>query len=100
MRLIDVDKLIEELKSSQYYIAGLRCNKSILGQTMTQYAKMINKTIKEQPTAFDVDRVVEQLEDEKMWYETHGVNMDMKKGIIGATCKAIKIVRGGGIDDN
>ena len=50
------------------------------------------------PTAFDVEKVVEQLEEEKMWYETHGVNMDMKKGIIGATCKAINIVKAGGID--
>ena len=63
MRLIDADKLIEDLKSSRFFIAGLRCNKSILGQTMTQYAKLINKTIEEQPTAFDMDKVVEQLEE-------------------------------------
>ena len=88
MRLIDADKLIEELKEN-YDECEL--------QTMLEYFG-IYEFIKEQPTAFDVDKVVEQLEEEKMWYETHGVNMDMKKGIIGATCKAINIVKAGGID--
>ena len=66
-RLIDADKLIEELKSAQLCIAGLREHKSFLGQTMTRYEKFIIKTIEEQPTAFDVDKVVEQLE--KQVYE-------------------------------
>ena len=87
-RLIDADKLIEELKES--YDDDLQKELEYLG---------IYEFIKEQPTAFDVDKVVEQLEEEKMWYETHGVNMDMKKGIIGATCKAIRIVKAGGRDE-
>lgn len=85
-RLIDADKLIEELKQE------------IDMQYMYSPKGFIN-VVNSQPTAFDVDKVVEQLEEEKMWYETHGVNMDMKKGIIGATCKAIKIVKAGGIDE-
>lgn len=87
-RLIDADKLIEELKES--YDDDL--------QKELEYLE-IYEFIKEQPTAYNVDKVVEQLEEEKMWYETHGVNMDMKKGIIGATCKAIKIVKAGVIDE-
>ena len=63
MRLIDADKLIEELKSAQLCIAGLRCHKSFLGQTMTRYEKFIIKTIEEQPTAFDVDKVLEKLKE-------------------------------------
>lgn len=88
-RLIDADKLMEDLKES-YDDCEI--------QTVLEYFG-IYEFIKGQPTAYDVDKVVEQLEEEKMWYETHGVNMDMKKGIIGATCKAIKIVKAGGIDE-
>ena len=49
MKLIDADKLINSLGSSDVdlYISGL---------------------IDEQPTAFDVDKVVEQLEELKMRY--------------------------------
>lgn len=84
MRLIDADKLMED----------------VLNSMPTGSARGVFRAfIEEQPTAFDVDKVVEQLEEEKMWYETHGVNMDMKKGIIGATCKAINIVKAGGIDE-
>lgn len=49
MRLIDADKIINSLRSSDIdlYISGL---------------------IDEQPTAFDVDKVVEQLKELKMRY--------------------------------
>lgn len=46
MRLIDVDKLIESLNNS-----GIEFNANI------------NKIIIEQPTAYDVDKVVEELRD-------------------------------------
>lgn len=92
-RLIDADKLIDSMDDR--YKEKVNNVPDNLAEGFMQMEKLI----KEQPTAFDVDKVVEQLEDEKMWYETHGVNMDMKKGIIGATCKAIKIVKAGGIDE-
>lgn len=50
------------------------------------------------PIAYDVEKVVEQLEEEIEWYETHGCNNDLNRGIIGATRKAIGIVKGGGTD--
>ena len=108
MRLIDADKLIEDLKSSRYFIAGLRCNKSILAQTMTNYAESVNKTIDKQPTVYDVDKVVEQLEELK---NIHYVRFDryMKQGQkdlgkkhlikFNAYNKAIEVVKDGGIDD-
>ena len=82
MRLIDVDKLFKTLNKLE----------------IPFYAD-INNAINSQPTAYNVDKVVEQLEEQKMWYETHGVNKDMNKGIIGATCKAIEIVKRGGLDE-
>lgn len=106
-RLIDADKLIEELKSSRYFIAGLRCQKSILGQTMTNYAKLINKTIKEQSTAYNVDKVVEQLSCCEGSCNGRNVYKDCEEGCAGCTeCKmedayriAIEIVKAGGIDE-
>ena len=82
MRLIDIDKLFKTLNKLE----------------IPFYAD-INNAINSQPTAYNVDKVVEQLEEQKMWYETHGVNKDMNKGIIGATCKAIEIVKRGGLDE-
>ena len=82
MNLIDVDKLFKTLNKLE----------------IPFYAD-INNAINSQPTAYNVDKVVEQLEEQKMWYETHGVNKDMNKGIIGATCKAIEIVKRGGLDE-
>ena len=82
MRLIDVDKLFKTLNKLE----------------VPFYAD-INNAINSQPTAYNVDKVVEQLEEQKMWYETHGVNKDINKGIIGATCKAIEIVKRGGLDE-
>ena len=82
MRLIDLDKLFKTLNKLE----------------IPFYAD-INNAINSQPTAYNVDKVVEQLEEQKMWYETHGVNKDMNKGIIGATCKAIEIVKRGGLDE-
>ena len=82
MNLIDVDKLFKTLNKLE----------------IPFYAD-INNAINSQPTAYNVDKVVEQLEEQKMWYETHGVNKDINKGIIEATCKAIEIVKRGGLDE-
>ena len=81
MRLIDADKIINSLGSSDVdlYISGL---------------------IDEQPTAFDVDKVVEQLETK----ETRATALKKKyiseyfKGKADAFEFAIKIVKGGGVE--
>ena len=96
-RLIDADKLIEDLKSSHFYIAGLRSQKSILGHIMTQYAKFINKTIEEQPTAFDVDKVVGQLDEKSQLIRPVGW---LKHYEVIITKEVLEIVKEGGISDN
>lgn len=48
--------------------------------------------LREFPTAYDPDKVVEQLEELKRRY---GIEEFAIKGII---CKAIEIVKGGGVD--
>ena len=90
MRLIDADKLLNKIDA---YMCG------------SQDVMFVKELIKEQPTAFDVDEVVEQLEEKS--------KMNLKKGLIEVLPdearpylkavesfdKAIEIVRRGGIDE-
>lgn len=51
----------------------------------------------EQPTAYDVDKVVEQLETEDSKIEIQYEN-NYEKGLLDGIWKAIEIVKGGGVD--
>ena len=85
MRLIDADKIIDSLGNSDMDFA-------------------IGAVIDEQPTAFDADKVVEQLEEvEKI------MTSPVTKDCFGEECrasdctvclisKAIEIVKGGGVE--
>lgn len=81
MRLIDADKIIDSLGNSDMDFA-------------------IGAVIDEQPTAFDVDKVVEQLETRK----TRAAALQKKytseyfEGETDAFEFAIKIVKGGGVE--
>ena len=52
----------------------------------------VKDVINNMPTAYDVDKVVEQLEELKRRYNIE------EFGIKGIICKAIEIVKGGGVD--
>lgn len=81
MRLIDADKIIDSLGNSDMDFA-------------------IGAVIDEQPTVFDVDKIVEQLEMKK----TRDTELKKKyipeyfKGKADAFEFAIEIVKGGGVD--
>lgn len=62
----------------------------------------IMNVIDEQPTAYDVDAVVEQLESESARWQDSGdaYNDEKEKGVAIGFRKAIKIVKGGEIDGN
>lgn len=81
MRLIDADKIIDSLGNSDMDFA-------------------IGAVIDEQPTVFDVDKVVEQLETRK----TRAAALQEKniseyfEGETDAFEFAIKIVKGGGVE--
>ena len=62
-RLIDADALIEEIKSLQVFVTGLRAGKGILAEYAKQYRKSLLRIIDEQPTAYDVENVVAELEE-------------------------------------
>ena len=78
-RLIDAGKILDNL-------SGMLKN-------MDDY-DAVKKVINDMPTAYDVDAVVEQLEDYSDADEAEGTIP-----VIELT-KAIEIVKGGGVDDN
>ena len=94
MRLIDADKLkeaIEEEKDDNDYMCRL-CLESI------------KEIIDEQPTVFDLDKVVKQLKDLKAMYwvsiaNTGDEKLDVAYEKVGnALDKAIEIVKCGGVE--
>ena len=75
-RLIDADKLLEELR--EYHPLSLSYG--------------ILSDIEYFPTAYDIDKVIEQLEElKKTAYESYG----LASGAYVAMCNAIEIVKGG-----
>ena len=59
----------------------------------------VKDVINNMPTAYDVDKVVEQLETEDSKIEIQYEN-NYEKGLLDGIWKAIEIVKGGGIDGN
>lgn len=88
MRLIDADKLLEELNSFSMRITG-SANAMALA-VMHETKKSIAKMVDEQPTAYDVDKVVEQMEE----YVKESSNVDYNRAMI----EAMEIVKSGGIE--
>lgn len=85
MRLIDVDKLFETLNKLEI-----------------PFNADINNIIFSQPTAFDVDKVVEQLEKSHFHtdatFDDDGYCNDDSEEVVNLN-EAIEIVRSGGLDD-
>lgn len=91
MRLIDADTLIKDL--SYLY------TKNHIPVDMR--AREILSTVMEQPTAYDVDKVVEQLEEftgEECTLHECGIRSEHCKSCIAK--KAIEIVKSGGFVSN
>ena len=87
MRLINADKLkeaIEEEKDDNDYMCRL-CLESI------------KEIIDEQPTAFDVDKAISELERDK-FIESECILSDVHQGYNAGLSRAIEIVKGGGTE--
>lgn len=97
-RLIDEGELIKVLKERA-------TNEAICGY-MTAYdvTNSIIDEVNEQPTAYDPDRIVEQLEELKSLVPVNRILEDIvnekpkELGMLIAYGKAIEIVKGGGVD--
>lgn len=96
MRLIDADALLEEIKSIQVVVTGLRTGKGFLNECMNNYRESVLRAIDEQPTSYDPDKVVSEIRrDSGNWYRD--IDGDYVPPMI-ETEKAIKIVKKGGVD--
>ena len=87
MRLIDADKLLNKIDA---YMCG------------SQDVMFVKELIKEQPTAFDVEKVVEQLEKSHFHIEStfddDGYCNDDSEEVVNLN-EAIEIIKRGGIDE-
>ena len=95
MRLIDADKLLNKIDA---YMCG------------SQDVMFVKELIKEQPTAFDVDKVVEKLEEQiskhDLLFNKYVKDKDKscswsisELNKIRGLLEAIEIVKAGGIDE-
>ena len=93
MGLINADKLLEETRRDRDYAA-----KNGVMDMYYERQALIDR-IDAQPTAYDVDKVVEQLENErKFWENAYDSNLGKEKA--RSYEHAIEIVKGGGVDGN
>lgn len=100
MRLIDADMLIEKIEKIALEVGqqtqGRRNGKTLAQGILFGFGAM-RKTVLEQPTAYDPDKVVEQLEEERENVGFVKATTEASAYIRGIN-DAIKIVKGGGID--
>ena len=97
-RLIDADKLLEETRRDRDYA---RKNGFL---DMYYERQVLIDRIKAQPTAYDPEKVVEQLEELKSLVPVNRILDDIvnekpkELGMLIAYRKAIEIVKAGGVD--
>lgn len=89
MRLIDADKFKQQ-------VAGMVISMHYPANKSNAWCELIDA----QPTAYDPDKVVEQLEDYGNEETHYYKNTPYEKCIEECIGKAIEIVKGGGVDGN
>nr|DAT44409.1 MAG TPA: hypothetical protein [Caudoviricetes sp.] len=98
MRLIDADELYEDLANNLSSIMGDGSDGEAI-DTYVTIGNIIHDTFNAQPTAYDPDKVVEQLENERKFWE-YAYDKDLGKEKARSYAHAIEIVKGGGADGN
>lgn len=92
MRLIDADELYEDLANNLSSIMGDGSDGEAI-DTYVTIGDIIHDTFNAQPTAYDQDKVVEQLNDK---FRVVRTDEDLEWN--RAMDEAITIVKGGGVD--
>lgn len=87
MRLIDTDKL----KKKDILL------QNILGEPIQKIIDRYIHIVDEQPTAFDVDKVIGELKRDK-FIESECILSDVHQGYNAGLSTAIEIVKGGGVE--
>jgi hypothetical protein len=88
MRLIDTDKLKKDILLQ-----------NILGEPIQKIIDRYIHIVDEQPKAFDVDKVINELKRDK-FIESECILSDVHQGYNAGLSRAIEIVKGGGVDGN
>lgn len=102
MRLIDAEELILHLNDFALQSAPFKGEGSEAYYAISECIRGVEK----QPTAYDVDKVVEQLEKEKFPYYLTLANTGNEKldfayaQVSNAIDEAIEIVKAGGVNEN
>lgn len=86
MRLIDADKLKKDILLQ-----------NILGEPIQKIIDRYIHIVDEQPTAFDVDKVIGELKRDK-FIESECILSDVHQGYNAGLSRAVEIVKGGGIE--
>ena len=86
MRLNDADKLKKDILLQ-----------NILGEPIQNIIDRYIHIVDEQPTAFDVDKVVGELKRDK-FIESECILSDVHQGYNAGLSRAIEIVKGGGVE--
>ena len=94
--LISRSALLEEINNLHMRITGSvnAAEIAIMEETKKSIAKMVD----EQPTAYDMDKVVERLEEEGMYEDAPVYEGDRETDYYIRLGKAVEIVRSGGIE--
>ena len=87
MRLIDAEKLKENCKITGEFENNFQCVDLVT----------LGCVIDNQPTAYDVDKVVSELKRKK-FIEQETILSDAHQGFNAGLSMAIQIVKGGGVD--
>lgn len=86
MRLIDADKLKKDILLQ-----------NILGEPIQKIIDRYIHIVDKQPTAFDVDKAISELERDK-FIESECILSDVHQGYNAGLSRAIEIVKGGGVE--
>lgn len=95
MRLIDADELRKRICKGFTQNEPDENPMVDLCECLADFISIID----EQPTAYDVDKVVEQLKNEKEFWSDATYNKEIGKQKARSYEHAIEIVKGGGIDE-
>ena len=70
--LISRKALLEEIRSFRCSITGLRAGKGVLASAADEYRKSILQIIKDQPTAFDKEKVIGKIQNVSLKFRIAG----------------------------
>ena len=87
MRLINADLLKKNCKCTGEFKDNFKC------VSLSELAKVIDN----QPTAFDADKAISELERDK-FIESECILSDVHQGYNAGLSRAIEIVKGGGVE--